>query len=61
MDQGLENWINGKAEALKGVDQSPDMTLLGPFGGLGPSKGSMTPGQLAAWAAGILSRELSRR
>ena len=51
MDQGRENWINGKAEALKVVDQDPHMTLLGPFGGLGPPKGSMTPEELAAGQA----------
>ncbi len=51
MDRGRANWINGLAEALDGVEQAPDMTLLAPFGGLGPPKGSMTPEQLAAGQA----------
>ena len=51
MDRGRANWINGLAEALNGVEQAPDMYILAPFGGLGPSKGSMTPEQLAAGQA----------
>jgi hypothetical protein len=53
MDRGRANWVNGRGEALEGVGQAPDMTLLGPFGGLGPPKGSMTPEQLAAGQAAV--------
>lgn len=48
MDRGRANWINGRGEALVGVEQAPDMPILAPFGGLGPPKGSMTPVQLEA-------------
>ncbi len=53
MDRGRANWINGRSEAFNGVEQAQDMTLLGPFGGLGPPRGSMTPEQLAAGQAAV--------
>jgi len=55
LDQGRARWINGHGEFTDDspVRQADDMTIFGPFGGLGPRPGSVTAEQLSAGQASI--------